>query len=243
VLTFALLGALPFLGAAAASGGEGDVYSETVVRHSYNGSATIMGWLERGIPDLAGMQRSLRSRAWLNCAPVAACIESSGLWFLSSQPTRWYFPTAARKSFRLSLALSWFCTPTKASVWFTCLPGLVLQFYWFKGFYVRFFDYFTRTGHLDTTMTGRTETWQQGLQIIRESPWVGLGFQADRIYLQLQHMHNAFLSAILQAGIVGGGALFLALTIIGFLIVKYFFIRPLRNKDLIPAEIPGIFFS
>src|ERR1019366_995604 len=111
----------------------------------------------------------------------------------------------------------------------------------FKGFYHAFFMYFTRTGHFDFTMTGRTLVWEQGLQLLNKSPWVGLGFQADRIYLNLQHMHNAFLSAIVQSGIVGGGALFLALIVVGFLIVKYFFISPLRNKELIPAEIPGIF--
>jgi O-antigen ligase len=242
VLTFALLGALPFLGSAAASGGDGDVYSETVVRHSYNGSATIMGMAGArntgfgryaAIAALAGLAK-LRTGSRLHRIIWAVVfVVATYALALSNGRTEVF-------SFIVSAFVVLYADKSKRVIYLLAGVGVAILL-GIKGFYARFFDYFTRTGHLDTTMTGRTETWQQGLQIIRESPWVGLGFQADRIYLQLQHMHNAFLSAILQSGIVGGGALFLALIIIGFLIVKYFFVRPLRNKELIPAEIPGIF--
>jgi O-antigen ligase len=112
-----------------------------------------------------------------------------------------------------------------------------------EGFYQAFFDYFTRTGHFDFTFTGRTDTWELGLKLLNQSPWVGLGFQADRIYLPFQqHMHNAFLSALVQSGILGGAAVFLGLIAIGYLITKYFFLHPLKNKSLIPPEVPGVFF-
>jgi O-antigen ligase len=112
-----------------------------------------------------------------------------------------------------------------------------------EGFYQAFFEYFTRTGHFDFTFTGRTDTWELGLKLLNQSPWVGLGFQADRIYLPFQqHMHNAFLSALVQSGILGGAAVFLGLIVIAYFIAKYFFLHPLKNKSLIPAEVPGVFF-
>ena len=243
VLTFALLGDLPFLGAAAASsGGESDVYSESVVRHSYNGSATIMGMAGArntgfgryaAIAALAGLAKLRTGSRMHRIIWAVVFVVGTYALILSNGRTEVF-------SFIVAAFVVLYADKSKRVVYFIAGIGVAILL-GFKGFYHRFFDYFTRTGHLDTTMTGRTETWQQGLQIIRESPWVGLGFQADRIYLNLQHMHNAFLSAIVQSGVVGGGALFLALIIIGFLIAKYFFIRPLRNKDLIPAEIPGIF--
>jgi len=144
-------------------------------------------------------------------------------------------------SFIVSAFLILYADKSKRVIYFIAGIGVAILL-GFKGFYSAFFAYFTRTGHLDLTMTGRTLTWQQGLQLLNDSPWVGLGFQADRIYLRFQqHMHNAFLSALVQSGVIGGGALFLGLIIIWYLIARYFFLHPLRNKDLIPAEIPGIF--
>jgi len=241
VMTFALLGALPFLGRAAA-GGDGDVYSETVVRHSYNGGAMIMGMAGArntgfgryaAIAALAGLARMRTgSRKHQIIWGVVFVVATYALG-LSNGRTEVF-------SFIVSAFLVMYADKSKRVMYFLAGIGAAILL-GFKGFYHQFFEYFTRTGHLDTTMTGRTETWQQGMRILRDSPWVGLGFQADRIYLNLQHMHNAFLSAVLQSGVIGGGALLLALTIIGFLIAKYFFIHPLRNKDLIPAEVPGIF--
>jgi O-antigen ligase len=69
-----------------------------------------------------------------------------------------------------------------------------------RGFYSKFFLFITRTGHVDATLTGRTGLWEGGWRIFWESPWVGLGFQADRFYLGGEHMHNAFLHVLVQSG-------------------------------------------
>ncbi len=242
VLTFTLLGALPFLGGGG-GGGEGDVYSESVVRHSYNGGGMIMGMAGArntgfgryaAIAALAGLAKlrtgSRKSRfIWGGVFVVAtyALILSNGRTEVFSFVVSAFLVLYADKSKRVLYLI--------AGVGVAILLGI-------EGFYRAFFEYFTRTGHLDFTMTGRTDTWQLGLGLIKESPWVGLGFQADRIYLPFQqHMHNAFLSALVQSGVIGGGAIFLGLGIIGVLISKYFFLHPLRNKSLIPAEVPGIF--
>jgi O-antigen ligase len=109
-----------------------------------------------------------------------------------------------------------------------------------EGFYGWFFLYLTRTGRLDVTMTGRTRTWEEGWKLFLRSPWWGFGFQADRFYLEGQHMHNAFLHALVQSGVLGGGALILALLAVWWLTIKYFLIRQPRDKSLVPPEIPGV---
>lgn len=55
-------------------------------------------------------------------------------------------------------------------------------------------------------LSGRLDTWGQGLELVKESVLVGGGFHADRIRLRGQHMHNAWLHALVQAGTVGGVA-------------------------------------
>jgi O-antigen ligase len=108
------------------------------------------------------------------------------------------------------------------------------------GFYGSFFLYITRTGRIDPTMSGRTRIWEQGRELFARSPWWGLGFQADRFYLSGQHMHDAFLHALVQSGILGGGALFIAVLLVWRLTIKHFFIRPPRNTALILPEVPGV---
>ncbi len=239
-LTFTLLGALPFLGGPGA--GEGDVYSETVVRHSYNGGGMIMGMAGArntgfgryaAIAALAGLAKLRTGTRSHRIIWGAIFVIATYALILSNGRTEVF-------SFIVSAFLVMYADKSKRVIYFIAGIGVAILL-GLRGFYSAFFEYFTRTGHLDITMTGRTDTWQQGLELINKSPWVGLGFQADRIYLRLQHMHNAFLSALVQSGFIGGCALFLGLAIIGYLIARYFFLHPLRNKSLIPAEIPGIF--
>lgn len=108
------------------------------------------------------------------------------------------------------------------------------------GFYGGFVLYMTRSGRIDPTMSGRTETWRHGWELFLKSPLWGFGFQADRFYLWGEHMHNALLHALVQSGILGGGALLLALLVVWRLTVKHFFIRPPRNTALTPPEVPGV---
>jgi O-antigen ligase len=109
-----------------------------------------------------------------------------------------------------------------------------------SGFYGGFYLYITRTGRIDPTMSGRTGIWEQGWELFQKSPWWGFGFQADRFYLSGLHMHNALLHALVQSGILGAGALLIAVLLVWRLTIKHFFIRPPRNTALIPAEIPGV---
>jgi O-antigen ligase len=120
-----------------------------------------------------------------------------------------------------------------AGVAATSLLGLM-------GFFNSFFLYITRTGRIDLTMTGRTRIWEEGWALFLKSPWWGFGFQADRYYLEGQHMHDAFLHALVQSGVLGAGALFLALVVVWVLTIKHFILWQPADKLLISSEIPGV---
>lgn len=53
------------------------------------------------------------------------------------------------------------------------------------------------------TLTGRTYTWAKGWELFKESPIVGFGPQADRYSLRGAHMHNSYLYALTQSGLLG----------------------------------------
>jgi len=110
-----------------------------------------------------------------------------------------------------------------------------------RGFYTAFYFYITRTGHIDPTMTGRTVTWSMAMPYLWGSPWVGLGFQADRYLLQGQHMHNAFMHALFQSGFLGGGGVIIGVLITWGFMINYFFLNQPSDRSLIPPEIPAIF--
>ena len=55
------------------------------------------------------------------------------------------------------------------------------------------------------TLTGRTRAWKKAWRQIEKAPILGRGPQSDR-YLIKTHVHNTYLYALLQAGIVGATA-------------------------------------
>jgi O-antigen ligase len=240
-LTFMLLGLLPFMGGPIDA--DADVYSASAVRHSYNGGGEILGMAGArntgfgryaAIAALAGLARMRRGKRWERVAWGAEFLIATYALILSNGRTEVF-------AFIVSAALILYADKSKRVIYFLGAIGMSILL-GLHGFFRAFYAYFTRTGHFDFTFTGRTDTWHLGILLFSDSPWVGLGFQADRIYLPFQqHMHNAFLSALVQSGVIGGAALFIGLIVIGVLAAKYFFLRPLRNKEFIPPEIPGIF--
>jgi O-antigen ligase len=52
------------------------------------------------------------------------------------------------------------------------------------------------------TLTGRTRAWKKAWREIKKAPILGRGPQSDR-YLIKEHVHNTYLYALLQSGIVG----------------------------------------
>ena len=59
-------------------------------------------------------------------------------------------------------------------------------------------------------LTGRTAVWGEALELVSSSPLLGRGFHADRLILKT-HIHNTYIHALLQTGILGAPFLYGAL--------------------------------
>jgi O-antigen ligase len=114
------------------------------------------------------------------------------------------------------------------------------------GFLQRFWQYGTRGGRFDPTLSGRMATWRQGWEVFNTSPWVGLGFHADRWFLaQAQHIHNGWLHALLESGVVGTTAFVAAFVVALAFMVRLYWLGPESRRLPLLAEVPGmlIFFT
>ncbi len=69
-------------------------------------------------------------------------------------------------------------------------------------------------------LTGREYTWQRGLDQILASPFLGWGFNSDRILLRSEHMHNSYLHAAIHTGFLGVIFFVAALAGLWFLILR-----------------------
>ena len=105
----------------------------------------------------------------------------------------------------------------------------------------RFWQYWTRGGRFDPTLSGRTLAWQQGWEVFNTSPWVGLGFHADRWFLaRAQHIHNGLLQALLQSGLIGTTAFVAAFAAALVFMVRLYWLSPESRRVPLAAEVPGI---
>lgn len=80
------------------------------------------------------------------------------------------------------------------------------------------------------TLTGRTVVWAKGWQLFKSSPVLGYGFHADRLLLDGQHMHNAFMHALVQTGLIGTVP-FVVVFLWGWILL----FKALRNVARLPA--------
>jgi len=108
------------------------------------------------------------------------------------------------------------------------------------GLLQRFWQYWTRGGRFDPTLSGRTMTWRQGWEVFNTSPWVGLGFHADRWFLAGAHIHNGLLHALLQSGLIGTAAFVAAFAVALVFMVRLYWLGPESARLLLAAEVPGI---
>ena len=80
-------------------------------------------------------------------------------------------------------------------------------------------------------LTGRDNTWQKGLTQIGHSPFFGWGFHADRLLLDSEHMHNSYLHAAIQAGLIGALLFAAAVAVLWAFLVKSGVIRRIRAAE------------
>jgi O-antigen ligase len=74
-------------------------------------------------------------------------------------------------------------------------------------------------------LSGREYTWGRAVETAMQSPLTGFGFHADRLLLEGEHTHNAFLHAFIQAGFLGFIlfviSFLLTLVIVGRVLLRY----------------------
>jgi len=80
-------------------------------------------------------------------------------------------------------------------------------------------------------LTGRDNTWQKGLTQIGHSPFFGWGFHADRLLLDSEHMHNSYLHAGIQAGLIGTLLFAAAVAVLWGFLIKSGVIRRIRAAE------------
>jgi O-antigen ligase len=148
------------------------------------------------------------------------------LWLLLIFPSLFLLAQTQSRTALLGLAVS--------SILYVYLKGINWRFVfvgpvttsiiWLSGFQWRL------DGKIEklTNLTGRESTWQRGIEQIKHSPFLGWGFHADRILLQSEHMHNSYLHAMIQSGLLG--AIFFLTAIIGiwFLIFRTNLLKRVR---------------
>jgi O-antigen ligase len=120
------------------------------------------------------------------------------------------------------------------------LALLVLPLVWLTGFGHAFMLYLTRGRGFDPTLTGRTVTWAKGWQAVQQSPWAGLGFWADRYFLNGQNMQNTFLHALIQSGFLGVIPFVIALVWVWIGVLRFYSTKPAGEASSLPGELLGV---
>jgi O-antigen ligase len=117
---------------------------------------------------------------------------------------------------------------------FIYLQGLNIRFFfvspvvayilWISGYKWRAQQNFEKLLNL----TGREYTWERGIEQIKKSPLFGWGFNADRLMLDSEHMHNSYLHSTIQAGMLGGILFVLAIISIWVIVIKSKILKRVR---------------
>jgi O-antigen ligase len=96
------------------------------------------------------------------------------------------------------------------------------------------------------TMTGRTQTYEAGVAAFWDAPVLGRGQWADRLIIG-GHVHNSYLQALLNAGILGGipyGASWIVGWVLFFRLQKRRrLLRPEDQTALLEAGTVMVFFT
>jgi O-antigen ligase len=130
--------------------------------------------------------------------------------------------------------------PTRWRVPLLMFASLALPLVWLSGLGHGFLLYLTRAKGIDPTLTGRTATWAQGWNALQQSPFIGLGFWADRYFLQGANIQNTFFDALMQSGFLGLIPLVIALVWVWISILRLYSTKPCGEANSLPAELLGV---
>lgn len=82
------------------------------------------------------------------------------------------------------------------------------------------------------TLTGREFTWDQAIEWIKHSPFLGWGFHTDRILLDSHHIHNSYIHSMMHGGIIATLFFVAAVISIWILILKSGLLGRIRKHPL-----------
>jgi len=100
--------------------------------------------------------------------------------------------------------------------------------------------YLTRERGFDPTLTGRTTTWLEGWRVLQQSPWAGLGFWGDRIFVHGSNMQSTLFDALIQAGFLGIVPFVIALVWVWMGIVRFYSTKPAEEASSLPGELLAV---
>ncbi|MFC2161157.1 O-antigen ligase family protein [Acidobacteriota bacterium] len=88
-------------------------------------------------------------------------------------------------------------------------------------------------GEIDilVNLSGRESTWKEAFSLIKQSPFLGWGFHSDRIMLDSSHIHNSYIHATIQSGLLGLVFFVLAITSIWILFFKTKLFKKIRYYE------------
>jgi len=130
--------------------------------------------------------------------------------------------------------------PTRWRVRLIMVTLLALPLIWLSGLGHAFFLYLTREQAFDPTLTGRTVTWALGWQALQQSPWIGLGFWADRYFLHAANMQSTVFDALIQSGLLGTIPFLIALVWVWVGILRFYSTKPAGEATSLPGELLAV---
>jgi O-antigen ligase len=130
--------------------------------------------------------------------------------------------------------------PTRWRVPLIMIGSLALPLAFLTSLGHAFALYLTRHRGFDPTLTGRTVTWVQGWQALQQSPWTGLGFWGDRIFVHGSNMQSTFFDALVQAGFLGIVPFVIALVWVWIGIVRFYSTKPTGEASSLPGELLAV---
>jgi len=74
-------------------------------------------------------------------------------------------------------------------------------------------------------MSGREQTWKKALSLSLQFPVVGHGFHADRLMLEGEHVHMAYLHSLIQTGVIGAALFLGAVAGIWLVVARHHLVR------------------
>jgi O-antigen ligase len=130
--------------------------------------------------------------------------------------------------------------PTRWRVPMIVIGLLALPLVFLTGLGHAFALYLTRERGFDPTLTGRTLTWLQGWRVLQQSPWAGLGFWGDRIFVHGSNMQSTFFDALIQAGFLGIVPFLIALIWVWVGILRFYSTKPAGEATSLPGELLAV---